>query len=212
MKKIDEIMLFAASACPMGRTMGTVLREVGERFPELSIVTYYIDIQIDLTNHYRIKHNPTTLFVDGDKKELYRIEGFMETEEIIPITEKIQANKLSIDVQKEENRESTETYVIYLYKEESLVPVEVKYNNLTSVKTPRITLIHQLLGTRIEELENPFPASASLELVQFQDRKGTITLNGIQETKGPQLSKMKNALEKSLESYGIKEVEIIFST
>lgn len=209
MKKVTKILLFTASACPMGRTMGAVLREVGERCKELIIDTYYIDIHIDHTNHYRIKQNPTTLFMSDDVQELYRVEGFKEAEEILNIIDQIHANQLTMGEQREENRETIEKYVIYLYQEEALVPIEMQYTNVTSVKTPRITLIKLLLHAQVNGLENPFPPSTILELVQFKESKGIITLKEVGQPDQQDLTKMKKALEKSLDNFGIEEVEII---
>lgn len=208
MRKVKQIKLFTASACPMGRTMGTVLREVGEHEPELSITTYYIDIHIEETNHYRIKQNPTVLLVSENDQEVYRVVGFKETEEIIQILDQIDLNQLSADVYLKENEESIEKYVFYLFKEESLVPVEVEYRNLTSVKTPRITLIQLLLEGNISGLTNPFPPGSSLELVQFNENKGIISLKGLQQVTTHDLLKMRRVLEKSLESFNIQKIEI----
>ncbi|RXT07929.1 thioredoxin family protein [Ammoniphilus sp. CFH 90114] len=209
MTKVMQVKLFTASACPMGRTMGTVIQEVKDCRPELSIDIYYIDIQVEEANVYRIKQNPTTLLLSEDGKELVRVEGFKETSEMLQLIEQSDSRGIHPSEPIEANRESQEKYVIYLYDEQgTLVPVEVVHRNLTSIKTPRITLLQLLLKSIVHHLHNPFPVSSSLELVQFNGDKGTITLRGASDTTEDERMKMKRAAEKSLETFGIKEVEL----
>jgi len=205
---INKILLFTVSACPLGRSMRTVLAELKEHFPDIMYQTYYVDVDIAQTNHYRIKKNPTTLLVGEDDQELYRLEGFRETEEFLNIIDGI-SNQVRISiVPLEENKETIEKYMIYLLDKDTLVAVEANYKNMTSVKTPRITLINLLLNANIEGLENPFPPNTVLELVQFIGNKAYITFKFPIEVKEQDLIKMKLSIEKSLSPYGIDEVDI----
>ncbi len=205
---INKILLFTVSACPLGRSMRTVLVELKEHFPDIMYQTYYVDVDIEQTNQYRIKKNPTTLLVGEDDQELYRLEGFKETEEILNIIDEI-CNQVRIPiVPLEENKETNEKYMIYLLDKDSFVPVEMNYTNMTSVKTPRITLINLLIKANMEGLENPFPPNTILKLVQFIGNKGYITLKFPKEVEGEDMMKMKLALEKSLSPYGIDDVDI----
>ncbi|WP_139314533.1 hypothetical protein [Desulfosporosinus metallidurans] len=80
----------------MGKSMGTVLREVAALFPELNFQTVYVEIQVEEANHYRIKTNPTTLFVDESGIELYRLEGFHETNLVKDTINKINQKKIEL--------------------------------------------------------------------------------------------------------------------
>lgn len=93
---VSKIMLFTLSACPMGRSMSDVLEEVQQTFPQIQFETVYVEIMADRANHYRIKKNPTTLFLDGQGNELYRMEAFAETDEIIAIIRKLNNGLMKI--------------------------------------------------------------------------------------------------------------------
>ncbi|WP_134704396.1 hypothetical protein [Ammoniphilus sp. YIM 78166] len=185
--------------------------ELKEHCPDIMFQTFYVDVDIAQTNHYRIKKNPTTLLVGEDDQELFRLEGFKETEEILNIIDGIGNQVRNPIVPLEENKETNEKYMIYLLDKDSLAPVQTNYKNMTSVKTPRITLINLLLKANVEGLENPFPSNTILELVQFEGSKGHIEFRFPRKIKEAEIIKMKLALEKSLLAYGITEVEIIES-
>lgn len=76
--------------------MGTVLREVTALFPELNFGTVYVEIQVEEANRYRIKTNPTTLFVDENGLELYRLEGFHETNILKDTLENINQKQMEL--------------------------------------------------------------------------------------------------------------------
>ena len=203
---INRILLFTLSACPMGRSMRNVLEELKKDFPNLMLQTYFIDVDIDQTNQFRIKKNPTTLFVGEDDQELHRLEEFKEKEEIINIVDQINSQvQKSIELF-EENQETIEKYTIYLFDKDSLIPVEMTYRNMTSVKSPRITVINLLLKGNLEGFQNPFPLDTQLELVQFNGNKGNITMKFTKEVKEQDMIKMKLALKRTLSPFGISEV------
>ncbi|CAM3792377.1 hypothetical protein [Marinicrinis lubricantis] len=87
--QIKKIMLFTLSACPLGRSMGTVLREVIRIFEKIELETVFIDVQTEMTNFYRVKKNPTTIFIDDSGNEKYRVQEFLETEHVINLLEQI---------------------------------------------------------------------------------------------------------------------------
>lgn len=208
---VVKTLLFTLSACPLGRSMSSVLHEVKDRLEGIELQTVYVDVDTETTNQYRIKANPTTVFTDRSQQELYRFEGFKETEETIHLIEQINVGALGNYMAPPENQTSVEAYTIYLYRGDQQVAVETEYVNKTSVKAPRITAIQQLLRTRIEGLENPFPPSSSLESVKFNQECGYVTvevkdLNGHLDTE-----KMRTALMMTLAVFGITQVELKLS-
>ncbi|WP_282940349.1 thioredoxin family protein [Paenibacillus sp. RC67] len=207
--KVNKIILFTLSACPTGRSMGTVLREVKEKVITIEFETIYVDIQTEITNEYRIKTNPTTLFLDHEGKELYRVEGFQETEHILELLEQLDSKEIKGSQSYEANVETVETYTVYLYNQDSLEAVEIQQANKTSVRAPRITAVQILLKVRKEGFENPFPASASLELVQFNGSFGEITIRMTREDEQQgDKEKMRLALVKTLNHFGIDDVKL----
>ncbi|MCZ8513699.1 thioredoxin family protein [Paenibacillus filicis] len=208
-QKVSKIILFTLSACPTGRSMGTVLSEVKRTFDAIEFETVYVDVQTDITNHYRVKKNPTSLFLDYQGNELYRIEEFQETEYIIDLIERLNQQTVALKRPNEDNQASVEAYTVYLFQNELLVPLEVKYLNKTSVRAPRITAINMLLKTRNDGYENPFPVSATLELVNFKGNFGEIVINiGEGKERAWNKEKMKLALVKSLSHFGIDDLEL----
>lgn len=206
---IKKIVLFTLSACPMGRSMGTVLKEVAALFPELNFETVYVEIQVEEANYYRIKTNPTTLFVDENGREQYRLEGFHETNIVKNTIEKIKQKKIELVPELAENKETVEKYVLYLLKDGKFSPVEVAYRNRTSIKAPRIIAITLLVQASKEGYSNPFPPGTTLELVQFRDTTGIITLKLTTDVDQATLETMKEALQQTLSQYGIKQVELV---
>ncbi|MHB1394978.1 MAG: GerMN domain-containing protein [Clostridia bacterium] len=203
-----KIIFFTLRACPVGRSMGTVLIEVAALFPELKFETVYVEIQVEEANHYRVKTNPTVIFVDENSSELYRLEGFHETNIVKDIIEKINQDKIKVAPELVENTETEEKYTLYLLKDRKLFPVEVVYNNRTSIKSPRITAITLLLQASKEDYNNPFPSGTTLELVQFKDTHGIITLKLGTDVDQASFETMKEALQLTLSQYGIKQVDL----
>ena len=208
---VKKIILFTLSACPIGRSMGTVMKEVAVLFPKLKFEVVYVEIEVEEANHYRIKTNPTTIFVDSDGRELHRLEGFHETNIVKDVIENINQNKVRSSLELAENKETEEKYKIYLLKDSKFEPVEVVYNNKTSIKAPRITVITLLLQVSKEGYNNPFPSGTTLELVQFKDTYGIITLKILNDVDEIMIESMKEALQLTLSQYGIKQVDIKIS-
>ncbi|MCY9667537.1 hypothetical protein M5X11_21900 [Paenibacillus alginolyticus] len=209
---VRKVMLFTLSACPLGRSMNSVLGEVRRCVEGLEFQIVHVDVDTDVTNHYRIKTNPTTLFLDLHDNELYRFEGLKETEVTLRIMEQINEESLRIHAAREENQENEETYVIYLVQNETVVPLETSYLNKTSVKAPRITAIKQLLQTRIKGYINPFPSSTSLELVHFEHEHAEIVLRVDRSENHLDKDRMKELLKKTLSHFGVVDVELILLT
>ncbi|MBP1930881.1 thioredoxin family protein [Ammoniphilus resinae] len=208
MKELRKILLFTLSACPMGRSIGTVLTEIGDQYPEFEIERVYVEIQTDMANRYKVKTNPTTVFLNPMGEELYRFEGFKETEEILQIIEGIESVQWVGSPILDENRESIEEYTVYLWKENATVPVQILYRNLTSIKAPRITAIRCLLQYQKEGYENPFPFGTELELVQFKDGQGQIDLKVKQKVNEQTVEMMHLCLQKTLQHFGVNEVKM----
>lgn len=205
---VKKLLLFTLTACPTGRSMGQVLAELKKLHPELVTETYYTEIHIEETNHYRIKQNPTLLFLSKDGMELSRLEGFHETEAIDKQLTLLEQAQVELGSKQPENMATLEKYTIYLFKQDRLVPLEVEHRNPTGVKAPRITAIQLQLETSKPGLVNPFPVGTSLELVQFEGPKGTIYLQADMPIKSTQLEQMKQTLLNTLEPYGIQEIEV----
>lgn len=207
-QSVKKLILFTLSACPMGRSMNTIIGELLACKKELAYEVVYVDVDHETTNRYRIKMNPTTLFLDGSGVELYRIEGFKETEEVWNLFRQIEEGSLRSEAPREENRETTETYTIYLFQNGNAVPVETTVINKTSVKAPRITTIQQLLRTRPEGFDNPFPADTSLERVSFHHDSCVVTLRSTNEVSMEETDRMKTLLAHTLAVYGISEIKL----
>lgn len=190
--------------------MGTVLCETKNKFSEIGFDTIYVEIMTDITNHYKIKKNPTVLFLDEQSNELYRMEGFIETEKMIETIEKLNVNVLQSSEKYEDNQEIIENYTIYLYKNKDLVPLEIQHNNITSVQAPRITAINVLIKAEIEGYENPFHLlSSKLEHVNFdQNRAYVIIYIHADEIDKSTRNKMECALTTTLSQFGIKGVKL----
>ncbi|KLU65913.1 hypothetical protein DEAC_c19520 [Desulfosporosinus acididurans] len=203
-----KIILFTLNACPMGRSMGTVLHEVAALFPVIKVERVYVEIQVDEANQYRIKTNPTILFVDENGRELYRLEGFHETDIVIDTLEKINEQEIDLMPELAGNEETVEKYVLYLPKNGEFSPTEVNYKNRTSIKAPRITAVTLLIKASIEGFSNPFPQGTTLELIQFREMTGIVTLKS-ENVEQSQFESMKEALRLTLSQFGIKDVEII---
>lgn len=207
---VRKMLLFTFSACPRGRSMGKVLAETAERHPEIAWEAVAVDVMPDVTNRYRVKQNPTTLFLDRAGRELYRLEGFAETEEVIATIRKINAGVLRSGADYEPNRESVERYTVYLFQQGKPVPVEMRHVNPTSVRAPRITAIKVLLGARPEGFVNPFPPSAELERVDFEGERGVIRIAAPREELDPAAEEMmREALLLTLSPFGVREAELI---
>lgn len=208
-QRVDKIILFTLSACPTGRSMSTVLREVIKILDTIQFETVYVDIQTEITNRYRVKKNPTTLFLDKQGNELYRTEEFQETEQVMDFIRQINQKTLDVQLSYEENKESVENYTVYLFQNESVVPIELQYQNKTSVRAPRITAIQLLLKTKKEGYENPFPDSSVLELVNFKGNVVHIVINmKNEEEQQSDKDKMRLALIKTLSRFGVEYVEL----
>ncbi|MFP3390406.1 hypothetical protein [Brevibacillus sp. SIMBA_040] len=207
-QQVAKLMLFTLSACPLGRSIQTVLSEVLLVKKDVGYEIVYVDADHQTTNRYRIKANPTTLFLAENGQELFRFEGFKETAEILSLFEQVKEGALAPVADREENRQTEEVYTVYLYDAEQIVPVEVTYCNLTSVKAPRITAIQQLLQAERKGLENPFPAQTSLEAVSFQNQSGVVTLRSDEKVSASQAERMKVLLAHTLAIYGVSEVQL----
>jgi hypothetical protein len=153
---LKKLILFTLSACPIGRSMNTVINELLASQKNLAYEKVYLDINHEKTNRYRVMMNPTTIFLDGNDDEVYRVEGFKEIYEVYRLIRKVEAGLLRTEVPQGENREIAETYTIYLFHNGNAVPIETSVINKTSVKAPRINSIRQLLRSRPEGFENPF--------------------------------------------------------
>ncbi|MCM3715884.1 thioredoxin family protein [Alkalihalobacillus oceani] len=206
--KVTNITLFTMSACPLGRTMRHVLEEVTTLLPELTFSIVFIDLEPELTNEARISNNPTTLFRDKNGKEVNRVEGFMETDEVIQL---IKTKKNYTTLPSGAKREkSVESYTIYLLNGDALEAVDIDFTNPTPVKTPRITAINLLLEADLQPLINPFPDSATLELVEFEEDLARVYIIHEEKTISERNAyKMKRCLQQTLHSFGIEKVELI---
>ncbi|GED68746.1 hypothetical protein BRE01_24480 [Brevibacillus reuszeri] len=207
-QQVAKLMLFTLSACPMGRSIHTVLGEVLTVKKGIVYEIVSIDADHETTNRYKIKANPTTLFLAEDGQELYRFEGFKETAEVLSLFEPVEEGALPPVADREENRQTEEVYTVYLYDAEQIVPIEMTYHNLTSIKAPRITAIQQLLRAQREGLENPFSAQSSLETVSFQNQSGVVTLRSDGKVSASQSERMRILLAHTLAVYGVSEVAL----
>lgn len=206
---LKSICLFTVTACPMGRSMGTVMKEAESELTDIEFQIIYVDAEPDQANQYQISTNPTTLYLSEEGRELYRLEGFYETEDILRTAEKVAEGSISTEPSVPVIQQGlAETYVVYLYLEDELVPVQTEYLNPTSVKSPRLTSIRQLLRTRTANLTNPFPRSAILEQAEFHGHLATISIRVDDADSAFDREPAAAALQKTLEVDGITEVNL----
>lgn len=205
--KVRKLRLFTVTACPTGRSIGTVLREVCSRLTELSCEIIYVELHPDLANRCRISTNPTTVLLDEREEELFRLQGFTDTDELIAAIRDANEGRLQEDHDCEVPcGGAAETYILYLYRGDSLVPYETEYSNPTAVKAPRITAIRLLLQVRAEGLRNPFPSSSVLTEVNFADRLGEVAIRTSETVSSDDRERMRLALVHTLAHFGIDEV------
>ena len=205
---VCHLMLFTVSACPVGRNMGTVLQEVAARHPELRVETVYVDAEPEKTNRYRVKKNPSLLLLQEGGVESMRLEGFHDTEAVERALRQIQNGEVPMQSY-EENRASVETYRVFLWQGDDLVPVDVTYRNPTGVPTPRITAIQLLLQATAADAENPFPTGTALEKVQFAGEQARVDLIVPHTILLANRERMQKALEQTLSAYQVRNVEMI---
>ena len=89
LSRAKKVLLFTVTACPMGRSTNTVMKEVCNALPQLYYEMVYADLQPDITNRYRVSKNPTTMILSGIDEELFGIEEFTETDDMISIIQQI---------------------------------------------------------------------------------------------------------------------------
>ncbi|WP_102344945.1 thioredoxin family protein [Bacillus sp. Marseille-P3661] len=210
-QSVSKIFLFTLTACPTGRNMGTVLREIAQTHPSIELQTIYIEIDVQTTNRYKIKTNPTVLFLNVNEKELYRLEGFRETAEINHIINELSENRLVSSDEIEGNRATIENYTIYLFRNGVPTSVDIQYKNETSIKAPRITVLNILLSTSIEGYQNPFPVKSKLESIGFDGALAKITIKTQKPCSSVDVASMEILLLKTLATFGIKDVALLFS-
>lgn len=211
-QNVASLKLFTLTACPMGKSMGMVMNEVQAKHPSLPIDTIYVEISTDEANAFRIKKNPTTLFLNDGDVELDRIEGFAETEIILNRIEQLNEGIIMNAERLAENVETTEHYTVYMLNDkEELTPVQQAFLNKTSIAAPRIHAILSLLAAKDEKHTNVFPTEAKLTSVSFSDHKGIIDIAYPTLPKRDDLELRREALQLTLEHYGITRIELIES-
>jgi len=204
LSRVKKVLLFTVTACPMGRSMNTVMKEVCNALPQLCYEVVYADLQPDITNRYRVSKNPT-MILSGIDEELFRIEEFTETDDMISIIQQTEAGKLATEKRDETSGGSIEEYVVYLLKDGELTPVRVTYENKTSVKSPRITAIKCLLKGE-EGYVTPFPPASELLQVQFDGKVGEVFVRVTLPELQIDQEMMKEALLHTLSPYGVQQV------
>ncbi|MEF2244643.1 hypothetical protein [Paenibacillus sp. IITD108] len=210
---VTALKLFTLSACPLGKSMGMVMNEVQGRYASLQIDTIYVELSAQEANDFRIKKNPTTLFLNDGGEELYRVEGFAETEVIIQHIDQLNEGVFMKSEKLMKNEQTVETYTVYMLENNELAAVEQTYTNETSIAAPRIHAIFALLQARRDNMTNVFPAHSELVSVQFSDGKGRIEIRyankSAAESSFYELRRM--ALLKTLHPFHVTEVELVES-
>lgn len=207
-RMIRKILLFSVTACPMGRSMQTVVQEVGRQLNGIEHEVVYADVQHDPTNQYRITQNPTVVFLDEREKECYRVVGFIETQELIDLIRRVETGEV-IQLESVPNAlASQEKYTVYLYDGAVPIPVETVYNNKTAVVTPRITAIRLLLETTAEGFINPFPPNSALMKVDFTDRVASVEIQVEEQVSSMETVKMEQTLLYTLRHFEIQTVDL----
>ncbi|WP_054957276.1 thioredoxin family protein [Paenibacillus dakarensis] len=209
-RTIRKLLLFTVTACPTGRSMNTVLHEVNSQLNRVEYDLVYIDVQHEIANQYGITQNPTTLFLDERDSEVYRVEGFKDTRDIIDIIHGVELGDLTGTKNLTNTNTTQEKYTVYLFKSEESepVPVETEYNNKTAVVTPRITAIRLQLAAAEERLSNPFPPKSELLEIDFVNHAAMVKIRIQRPDAVMETGKMELALLYTLRHFGIQSVDL----
>ena len=65
--------------------MEPMWEEIESEFPELKTEYFESDEHPDLLKKYEVKEIPTFIFLDKDEKEILRLEGLQNKEELVKI-------------------------------------------------------------------------------------------------------------------------------
>jgi len=187
--------------------MNTVMEEVRHAMPQLVYEVVYADLQPDITNRYHVRKNPTTMMLNGMDEELFRIEEFTETDDMIRIIQRTEAGKLVAEKRDTTSGGSMEEYVVYLLEDGELTPVRVTYENKVSIKSPRITAIRCLLKGE-EGYEAPFPPASELLQVRFDGKAGEVFVRVRSSESESDPKMMREALLHTLSPFGIQQVHL----
>ena len=207
--KIEKIILFTNSACPLGRTMKDVLNDIEKLFPSIHVNKVFIDQDPSTTNRFGINKNPTTLFLNREERELTRVEGFKETSEIIKLIEHGNFEKHLLVNHSDNPIINEEKYTIFLIKEQKLQPVEIIYENPTNVSTPRITAVNMLLTTERAGYVNPFSRDSKLNLIEFEGCLAKVYLSDTALMDEENNRNREACLLGTLQLFGITKVKLL---
>lgn len=80
-----KILKFGAIWCKECLVMKPIWQEVEEEIPELKTEYYDADERPDLLKQYNIKDIPVFIFLDKNDKEILRLQGMQNKEELVKI-------------------------------------------------------------------------------------------------------------------------------
>lgn len=87
--KIVKIMAWWCQECAIMRPRWqTILKQQ----PALAVEDIDYDEQPEAKKQYEVKHLPTVIFLADDGRELHRLQGLAETEEILSLIKQYQAS------------------------------------------------------------------------------------------------------------------------
>lgn len=204
---IHELLLFTVTACPIGRSMQDIVKEVTSQLSSIKYKLVYADVHHEITNQYGITLNPTIVFLDERGCECYRVEGFKETQEIIDLIHRVEWEGLTGSKNIPNTLAKVEKYTVYLYKGNELVPVESTYVNHTAVVTPRITATRLLLKAKKDGLSNSFPQNTELMEINFVNKSASLKIKVFRSVTSMESEKMQIAMLYTLRHFGIQSVE-----
>jgi len=207
MSRVTKVLLFTVTACPIGRNMDIVIKEVCTELPQLEFEVIYTDLQHEITNRFCVSNNPTIIILDRMGKELYRVKEFTETDDMLAIIKQTEAGKLTAEKCIDATTGSIEEYFVYLLKDNELAPVRVTYYNKTSVKSPRISAIKCLIIGE-EGYVSPFPPSSELLSVRFDGSAGEVVVRVSPSDLQIDQETMREALLHTLGHFGILQVNL----
>ncbi len=206
-----EIKLFTFGPCPLGRNMAKVLQEVKELMTDWQYSVHHLDDTPELARRFHVQENPTVIYFRNGV-EVYRFTGFKETEDVIALGQKIASGELSTGETAHFKPSDTwqptmEKYVLHFLRGDDIFPQEVTYENVTGVKTPRITAVQLQCRIRPQGMVNPIREGTRLLAIDFDRETALLSFNQNPVREAEQEWAVEQVLEKTLAPYGIQEVK-----
>ena len=80
-----KVLKFGAIWCLECTTMGPMWQEIEKEIPELQTEYYDADENEEVLKQYNIEEIPSFIFLDKENKEILRLKGLQNKEELVTI-------------------------------------------------------------------------------------------------------------------------------